>query len=107
MIKKKLIGSGFGFESDGGEEVGNGREEEMRKKREKRGNKEELTGTWMGAGRRNLGLVRSLKMGLLVLGVSFFFGCVSTELSYGIYTLRKRYTKVNVKGGLQYEPCTE
>ena len=51
MIKKKLIG----FESDGGEEVGNGREEETRKKREKRGSKRELTGTWMGAGRRDLG----------------------------------------------------
>ena len=69
MIKKKLIGSGLGFESEGGEEVENGREEEMRKKRESKG---ELTGTWMGAGRRDLGLVRSLKMGLLVLGVSFF-----------------------------------
>ena len=69
MIKKKLIGSGLGFESEGGEDVENGREEEMRKKRESKG---ELTGTWMGAGRRDLGLVRSLKMGLLVLGVSFF-----------------------------------
>ena len=65
MIKKKLIGYRPRFESDGGEE-------ETRKKREKRGSKRELTGTWMGAGRRDLGLVRSLKMGLLVLGVSFF-----------------------------------
>ena len=48
------IGFGLWFERDGGEEVENGREEEMRK---------------MGLG---LGLVRSLKMGLLVLGVSFF-----------------------------------
>ena len=44
MIKKKLIG----FESDGGEE-------ETRTKREKRGSKRDLTGTWMGAGRRDLG----------------------------------------------------
>ena len=38
------IGFGLWFERDGGEEVENGREEDMRKKREKRGSKGELTG---------------------------------------------------------------
>ena len=74
IIKKKLIGSGLGFESEGGEEVGNGREEEMRKKREKRGSKGELTGTWMGAGRRDLsGFGPKLEdgsLGLLTLSLS-------------------------------------
>ena len=40
----------IGFERDEGEEIGNGREEEMRKKREKRGSKGELTDTWMEMG---------------------------------------------------------
>ena len=42
-------GSGLGFDRDGGAEVENGREEEMRKKREKRGS---LAGL---VGRRDLG----------------------------------------------------
>ena len=44
------IGFRLGFERDEVEEVGNGREEETRKKREKRGSKGELTGTWMEMG---------------------------------------------------------
>ena len=40
----------LGFERDEVEEVGNGREEETRKKREKRGSKGELTNTWIEMG---------------------------------------------------------
>ena len=44
------IGFRLGFERDEVEEVGNGREEETRKKREKRGGKGELTDTWIEMG---------------------------------------------------------
>ena len=44
------IGFRLGFERDEVEEVGNGREEETRKKREKRGSKGELTDTWIEMG---------------------------------------------------------
>ena len=78
----------IGFESDGGEEVGNGREEETRKKREKRGSKRELTGTWMGAGRRDLsGFGPKLEDGSLGLLTLSLFGCVSPEFR------RKRHTR--------------
>ena len=40
----------IGFERDEREEDGNGREEEMSKKREKRGSKGELTDMWMEMG---------------------------------------------------------
>ena len=44
------IGFRLGFERDEVEEVENGREEETRKKREKRGSKGELTDTWIEMG---------------------------------------------------------
>ena len=44
------IGFRLGFERDEVEEVENGREEETRKKREKRGSKGELTNTWIEMG---------------------------------------------------------
>ena len=44
------IGFKLGFERDEVEEVENGREEETRKKREKRGSKGELTDTWIEMG---------------------------------------------------------
>ena len=44
------IGFRLGFERDEVEEVENGREEETRKKREKRGSKGELTDMWIEMG---------------------------------------------------------
>ena len=44
------IGFRLGFERDEVEEVKNGREEETRKKREKRGSEGELTNTWIEMG---------------------------------------------------------
>ena len=44
------IGFRLGFERDEVEEVENGREEETRKKREKRGSKGDLTDTWIEMG---------------------------------------------------------
>ena len=52
-------GSRLGFDRDGGAEVENGREEEMRKKREKRGSLAGLVGWWGSViwvvGRQDLG----------------------------------------------------
>ena len=54
-------GSRLGFDRDGGAEVENGREEEMRKKREKRGSLAGPVGRHdLGGGAARSGLVRNL-----------------------------------------------